>query len=56
MKEGQLKPTGSQIAYSIALISEHNQNMHDEKLHQMCRLCQAEEAKLLDQLKDKNAD
>jgi hypothetical protein len=51
-----VKPTGSQTAYTIVLISEHNQGLHFESPHEMCRLCHPEEAKLLDQLKDEGAE
>jgi hypothetical protein len=47
-----MKPTGSQIAYSLILIGEHNRGIHDETPHKMCRLCHPEEAELLDRLNE----
>lgn len=51
-----MKPTGSQVAYTVILISEHNQGLHEEEPHKMCRLCNPDEAILLDQLKDGHPD
>lgn len=49
-----MKPTGSQIAHTIVLISEHKQGLHQETPHKMCRLCHPEEAELLDRISHPN--
>lgn len=52
MDLGAMKTSETQRYYSIALASEHKQGLHFENKHSMCRACNPEEAKLLDQLKE----